>query len=410
MDAHGIGRRIAYWRERRRMTQDAFGRLMGKSRRWVQDLEAGLRQSDPRLSVLEDAAQVLGVELAALITDAPTAGCVDAVELAAIRTALQRYDVITGTSDDDPADPLPIAELKMRFIHGRLAFQNGQFAFLGRLVPDLLTDANRAAARYTGEEQLAALAVLSLTLGLTEGVSTKFGAADLALLAGHRAVEVAERCTDPVVMASAARQLADAMTHTGQARAGAEFAVAAASRLEPQLLGCGADGLSVLGMLYLKAAMAQAKAGEGDDVRAARAVPGLLDEAGHHADRLGYDGNHMWTAFGPTNVRVHRVAALVQLSDGAAAVAAAQEIPQQDCDALPRERRAHHRADLARGLTQAGRRAEAVDTLLDAERHAPEEVRCRPRSRALVEDLRLLGAGAAQGRLQALAERCGLSA
>jgi hypothetical protein len=77
-------------------------------------------------------------------------------------------------------------------------------------------------------------------------------------------------------------------------------------------------------------------------------------------------------------------------------------------DALPRERRAHYRVDTARALTQAGRRVEAVETLLEAEREAPEEVHCRPHSKKLVEDLTLLGAGSAEGRLRALAQRCGL--
>ncbi|MFD8597712.1 helix-turn-helix domain-containing protein [Kitasatospora sp. NPDC059646] len=405
-----IGRRIAYWRTRRRMTQEEFARLMGgKSRRWAQNIEAGLRQSDPRLSVLQMAARVLKIEIADLLDDTPAAGCVDAVELAEIRDALQRHDLITGTADPSGGDPLPIDVLRRRFVHGRLAFQAGSFAALGRLVPELLTDTNRAAARYTGEDRIAALRLLSLTLGLTEGTATKYGAVELALLAGHRAVAVAERSEDPVIMASAARQLADAMTHSGQARSAAEFAVAAAVRLEGDLLERGESGLSVLGMLYLKAAMAKAAAAERTDPRAAIDVPELLDQADHHAAQLGHDGNAMFTAFGPTNAAVHRVAAMVQLSQGADAVAIAVGIPDPALGALPRERRAHHLADLARGYLQAGRREEAVDTLLDAERQAPEEVRCRPRTHRLVEDLRLLGAGSASGRLNALAERCGLT-
>ncbi|MGW9209271.1 helix-turn-helix domain-containing protein [Embleya sp. NPDC055664] len=61
MDGSGIGRRIAYWRARRGLTQSEFGILMSQSRRWVQDLEGGHRQSDPRISVVERAAQVLHV-------------------------------------------------------------------------------------------------------------------------------------------------------------------------------------------------------------------------------------------------------------------------------------------------------------------------------------------------------------
>ncbi|MFR9799602.1 hypothetical protein ACL02U_27465 [Streptomyces sp. MS06] len=53
-------------------------------------------------------------------------------------------------------------------------------------------------------------------------------------------------------------------------------------------------------------------------------------------------------------------------------------------------------------------REETVTTLLEAEALAPEEAVCHPRTKALVEDLRLLGAGSAEGRLRSLAERCGL--
>lgn len=203
-------------------------------------------------------------------------------------------------------------------------------------------------------------------------------------------------------MAAAARHLADAMTNHGQARAASAFAVAAAARLETDLIERGAEGLSVLGMLYLKAAIASAADQDG------HAVPGLLDEADRHARGLGADGNALWTAFGPTNVAFYRVAAYVQLHESNEALAAASTIFSPGYDALPRERRAHHLVDLAKVYTQAGRTGRAVDTLLDAEQVAAEEVRCRPRSLELVEDLRLLGAGSAEGRLQALAQRCGL--
>ncbi|GHF49496.1 transcriptional regulator [Streptomyces mashuensis] len=385
---------------------------MGKSRRWVQDLEGGRRQADPRLSVLENAARVLGVPLERLLSDSTTGGdCVDADEIEAIRSALQRHDVITGTCDESCADPVPLGELRRQVSYGRAAFQAGHFASLGRLVPDLLIDTTRAAAWHTGDDKLVAHQLLALVLELVEGAAVKYGATDLALLSAHRAVTAAERSGDVVTMGSAARHLADAMTHHGRPQAAHDFALAAAARLEEELLTRGADGLSVLGMLYLKAAMAAAAIGEGGGHRAVSAaadVPVLLGRAGEQATRLGADGNALWTAFGPTNVSLYRVAAHVQLSEGADAVAASRGIPAPALAALPRERRAHHLADLARAHTLAGRRTEAVDTLLDAEREAPEEVRCRPRTRQLIEDLCLLGAGPAEGRLRALAGRCGL--
>ncbi|MGH8922882.1 MAG: helix-turn-helix domain-containing protein, partial [Actinomycetes bacterium] len=213
------------------------------------------------------------------------------------------------------------------------------------------------------------------------------------------------------IMASAARHLADAMTNHGQAAAAVAFVTAAARRLEPDLLRRGPEGLSVLGMLFLKAAMAQAAAAEADDhspTALARAVPGYLDQADEHADHLGFDGNELWTSFGPTNCKLYRVAAHVQLSEGADAVAVAADIPGAALADLPRERRAHLLTDRAIGEKQAGLRTEAVATLLKAEEEAPEEVLCRPRTKQLVEDLRLLATGSAEGRLRALADRCGL--
>ncbi|MGN9821915.1 helix-turn-helix domain-containing protein [Streptomyces sp. SD11] len=416
MDVQAFGRRVAYWRERRRITQSDFGSLMGQSRRWVQSLEGGLRQTDPRLSVIERAATVLTVPLEALLTDDPARQCIDAVELDAIRFALQRHDMITGAVDSDGAAPLPVATLHSRLVHARSAFEAGRYGSLGTAVPELLIDANRAAACHEGEERIAAFRVLVMAFNLAESASVKFGAPELAVLSGHRAVAAAEHSEDPVIMGLAACHLSDAMTQHGQAPAATSFAVAAAGRLTPELLTAGADGLSVLGTLYLKAAMAQANAAvSADDTRAAEAVPGHLDQADEYAAQLDAHGApsdfgvRTWTAFGTTNVGLYRVAASVQLAEGEDAVTAAADIPATARAALPRERRAHHLVDLARAYQQTGRRETAVDTLLDAEREAQEEVLCRPRTKQLVEDLRLLGAGTAEGRLQALAGRCGLT-
>ncbi|MCQ8829570.1 hypothetical protein [Streptomyces malaysiensis] len=225
----------------------------------------------------------------------------------------------------------------------------------------------------------------------------------LAWHAADRAVMAAERSGDAVAIAGAARHVCDAMFHRGNSREAVEFATATASRHQRDLVR-SSQGLSVLGMLYLKASLAAAHAEHRSD------VPGLLEAAGDAAERLGVDGDALWTAFGPTNVSIHRVSALARMHDGADAVAAAAQIEQTGLSALPRERRAAHLVDVARGLTQAGRREEAVTKLLEAEREAPEEVHCRPRTRRLVEDLRLLGAGSAEGPLRGLAGRCGLPA
>lgn len=404
MDTSGIGRRIAYWRGRRRMTQAEFGALMGKSRRWVQDFELGHRQSDPRLSVLERAAEVLDVRLETLLSDRAMRSdseCVDAAELAELRMTLHRHDVLTGSFAE--SDPVDMDALRRNVAYGWTAFQASDYSPLGRVLPPLLISANRAAVQTTGDAQRSAYTLLALGYQLTVATATKFGDEALTWHAADRAVMAAERSGDVVAIAGAARHLCDAMFHRGNCREAVDFATATATRHERGLVR-SSQGLSVLGMLYLKASMAASHA----EYRST--VPGLLDEAENAAERLGVDGNALWTAFGPTNVRIHRVSALVRMRDGAEAVSAAGEIRSAALRALPRERRALHLVDVARALAQAGRREQAVTRLLHAEQEAPEEVRCRPRTRRLVEDLRLLGVGAAEGRLRSLAGRCGLPA
>lgn len=415
MDSRHIGENIACWRGRRRLTQSAFGALMGKSKRWFQDLEAGSRQADPRLSVLEAAARVLAVPLAVLLADTVDEPSDQVDEMEAIRAVLNRHDIVTGTPDTNPnAGPLDVQTLRRSVDHAWRLFQSSAaFTSLGGRMPGLLADATQAAALNQGDDQLAAYRALSMSLQLTEALAIKAGAPDVAALAGHRAVLASERSGDPVIQASAARHLADALTADGQPHAAAAFAQAAATRLADDLTPRGPAGLSTLGMLYLKAAIAQATAATLTDRRApvaARTVPDLLDQAGEHAARLppDADGNALFTAFSSTNVALYRLATHVKLYEGAAGAAVAQAITADDRAALPRERRAHLLTDLAHAYTQAGQREKAVDTLLDAEREAPEEVLGRPRTHQLVQDLRLLGVGSGEGRLRALAERCGL--
>jgi transcriptional regulator with XRE-family HTH domain len=412
MDPKFFGRQVKYFRTRRGLTVREFASLMDKSVRWVEDLEAGNRQTDPNLSVARLAALRLGITLDRLIAEPVDVECAGESEIAAVRAALQRHDVITGACDDSNAEPIAVATLRRGLDYSRTAFQSGHFQQLGNDIPTLLVDATRAAHRHAGDDRLTAYGVLSLTLELAEAAAIKWGDTQLAVLAGHRAVVAAEHSGNPVIMASAARHLGDAMTMHGEAAAAAEFVLAAATRLQPGLLRSGPEGYSVLGMLFLKAAMAEAAAAEAEDrhpERHARRVPDFLNEADEHAARLGGDANYLYTAFGPTNVAAYRVAAHVHLSEGADAVAVAHGIPAPAFQSLPRERRAHLLADRARGETQAGLREDAVTTLLEAEELAPEEVRCRPRTRALVEDLRLLGVPpSVQGRLRLLADRCGL--
>ena len=121
--------------------------------------------------------------------------------------------------------------------------------------------------------------------------------------------------------------------------------------------------------------MAAARA---DDATSTRSFLATADDA---ARRLGHDANHLWTAFGPTNVAIHRVATATELGDVQVAIDLG---PRVDTSALPMERRVRHLLEVARAYSAWNRLDEALETLLAAERMAPEQVRYHMLSRSLV--------------------------
>jgi hypothetical protein len=89
----------------------------------------------------------------------------------------------------------------------------------------------------------------------------------------------------------------------------------------------------------------------------------------------------MWTAFGPTNVAIHRMTSAMELGDVQVAVDLA---PRIDASGLPTERRVRHSIETARAYTARNRRDDAVSVLLSAEQLAPEQIRHHAISRQLV--------------------------
>src|ERR1700755_432918 len=98
-----IGRRVAYWRSRRKMSQQVFADRLGKSKSWVDKVERGVRRLD-KLYVVYEIADVLQLDVQLLLGKEPerrpdTINCVDQVEVEEIRAALERYDSISAFFD-----------------------------------------------------------------------------------------------------------------------------------------------------------------------------------------------------------------------------------------------------------------------------------------------------------------------
>ncbi len=376
---------VLYWMQRRGMTRQLFADRMGKSLSWVDKIRAGDRQVD-RLSVLRRIAEVLDVPLAVLI-DLEEAQrrqvCPDEHELDAVRDALRRYDVITDVfrpnGDTLPEPDLPRLERTVRY--GWMAFQAVNYRAVGQLLAGLIRDAQAAVWQLDGDERRSAQSWLSWTYQLIAATAFKLGDAQLGWVAADRAIQIAEQTGDLTLIGNAARQVAHALSATSQSPDAVHLVRSAADRLQPQLTDADPAFTSAYGMLLLKGSIAAARLRQAADVR------DLQDEALSVAGRLSPDRNENWSAFGATNVLVHRVSALADMQGAGQAIEAAHDIPASDLVRLPRERRAAHLLDVSRGYLQAGRRDEAATTLLDADQLAREEVRCRDLTRQVITDL-----------------------
>jgi transcriptional regulator with XRE-family HTH domain len=384
------------------MTQQLFADRIGRSKSWVEKVEAGSRSAG-RLSVLETVCEVLRIDLPVLIGRELTRDdgqCLDNAEVEAIRAAMERYEGIAATlGNDAEADPPGLDPLRRSVDYLWCAFDAANYDAIGRALPKAIHDSQRVHAAHSSPESAR---ILAETYQITASTARKLGEFDLAWVAGDRGIPVAEESGDRLLTATGAFRVANALLAVGRVQAAYDLNVTVADRLEPGLAG-PAD-LSVFGTMLLQAAVAAARKG---DNRGAR---DLIREAHEVAERVGGDRDDYHTAFGPVNVGIHRVSALVELGEGGAAVEAAALIPGPGLEMLRRERRANHLVDVARGYAQSGKSDSALATLLEAERFAPAEVRCRPMATATITDLLRRSKPAPPAALQQLADRAGVAA
>ncbi|MGN9778437.1 helix-turn-helix domain-containing protein [Micromonospora sp. H33] len=353
-----IGRRVARWRVRRRMTQQMLADRLGRSKSWVDKVERGVRTLD-RYPVIQEIAEVLRVDPMALLGQhhppAPvTPQAVDGVD--GIRAALARYD-------HRPGCPKPAVEVRRHVEHAWLTYQHAHYAQLVRVLPGLLD-----AAQGTQTREL-----LVPAYRITSSLLVKLGEADLAWLAADRAMAVARG--DPVLSATAAVSIGQALRALGRHRLALAATLAAASRVAPT------PG-AVHGTLLLQAALAAAGCGD------AHRADELTERAAGIAAQVRAGDDPHRTGFGPAAVELARVVAAVELGNAGGAVHRHATVTQREAwRRLPAEHRAAYLVDVARAYLQIGDLRGAARALVEADAVAPAEVRCRPLARTVIAEV-----------------------
>ncbi|GIH17046.1 helix-turn-helix domain-containing protein [Rugosimonospora africana] len=406
MDELPIGRRVAYWRTRRRLSQQVFADRLAKSKSWVDKIERGVRRLD-KFSVLYDIADVLQVDVQLLLGREPERRpggmtCLDQVEVADIRSALERYDQIS-TFFHAPPQPPSIDELRKAVQHAWLSYQHARYGPLARVLPKLLRDAQAADTVYGGDSGMLAAHLLGQVYQIASSSLRKLGELELAWLAADRSIAVSLRAGDQLLAGTASYRVGSALLALGRARPALEVNVNIANRLAPgDTRRATPELVSVYGMLLLQGAMAAARIGDSATVR------DLLTGADVAARGLGGNHNYYWTSFSPTNVDIHRAAAMVELGEGGLAVETHEHLDRASFAAMLPERRAHHYVDLARGLAQVGDIERASEMLLEGDRLAPSEIRCRPIAHEVLSDVLRRTKGAPSAPVAELAETMGV--
>lgn len=258
-------------------------------------------------------------------------------------------------------------------------YQSCRYSHLVGGLPVLLRGLRTACAVLDGEARLRANALAAEAYHVAASMLLKQDDKGLAWLAADRSVQAAQASQNPLMIGSSARIITHALMNGGHHRTATDMARGAALRMSAELTDSSPDGLSVYGSLLLRGAIAAAHGGE------RHRIAELLDEAAEAGARLGHDGNHMWTAFGPHNVLCHRVNIALRLGDVGAAIAYARQV---EIDKLPvNERKATLLLDTSRAFLLQGRHEKALRILRTVGDLAIEEIAGRAAPLRLVRDI-----------------------
>lgn len=376
-DSMTIGERTAWYRRRRGMSQRVLADLVGRTEDWLNKVENNRIQLD-RVSVIQSLAHQLDISVGDLLAE-PT--LVDNSQAAgrptvpALRDTLLSYTQLMPFARTKIDSIQPLAQLDGRLKAVWDAYQASRFAYVSASLSPLIADLDAASHGYGSVDAEKANLMLASAYHAAATVLTKVGETDLAWVAAQRGFDIAQRIDEPVTWLSLARSITHVMMSTGRYRDATSLVQQAVTHVGSLSADASPEYLSVYGTLFLTGAMAAARA---DDRVLTR---DCLAESASIAQQLGRDANYAWTAFGPTNVEIHRVATAMELDDVETALSLA---PQIDTSTLPVERQVRHSLELARAHNARSKRDDALALVLSAEARAPEQVRHHGLSRSLV--------------------------
>lgn len=374
-DDLAIHDRIRLHRDRLGLTQEEAAGLAGVSVSLWRKWESGAR-TVARFSQLIDIAQALRIVDLRALTGQPLAVSADGQPrheaTADVRAALLRHPALNAPSGDDTPGLDALAVRVDRAWDVAQSASPWRYAHTGALLPGLLADVD------TGSDSRRAARLAVMTYLLARAWTKWVGETDLALVAAERGLAVAARSDDPALTGAAAWNYAQAVSTLGHPEQVATTVDDALGLVGPRAGRPDASPrlLSAAGALHLIGMVGAVR------VEDRRGGQQHLRHAAEYAARLGEDRNDWRTAFGPTNVAIHRVAYAVELGQSRTAVRGAGGVPVDRAPSV--ERRVSHLLDVSRSHVLLREDRPALEALSEADRQSPEQVSYSPTARESV--------------------------
>jgi transcriptional regulator with XRE-family HTH domain len=398
LDQDGIGPRIAEARKLRGLTQAGLALLIPCSKSLVSQVERGAKPATPWL--VAAVSRVLHTDVPELLGQ-PYRGTTERTDrvhasIPQIRIAMNYWDVPPDL--EVAARPLDTLREDIAGIGGLL--DKVDYSELGKRLPGLIEELSAIYHEATGAARRDVAELLMYAYVAAKSVAYRLGYVDLVSVAVEHATWAARETDNPELAAFLAEERCQIFFATGAYTAGLKF-VAQAHRDFDDLIADSDSGLAVAGSMHLRSAIMAAR----DNKRHGDAW-GYIEQAREVGERVGHDTNHYGLIFGPTNVKIHEVATAIELEDADEAIRRTEGFTPPP--SLPPERSSHHYIDVARAQLVAGRRTRAFESLVKADRLAPQHTRNHPMARETVTGL-VRAHNRVPESLRSMARRMGVS-
>ncbi|MEV6007284.1 helix-turn-helix transcriptional regulator [Streptomyces sp. NPDC051976] len=376
-----LGERLRTARRTRQLSTAQLAERVAISPSYLQKLESGARRASPSLTLALAKALRFGPEV---LTGQPYYGEPETEDkVHAVIPELRRVLLCYDSPDELDVAPRSLAVLASEVDQVAALRRDARYAPMGPLLPAVIAELTHVALTADGSDQQKAYWHLARAYRAANSLAHKLGHHDLSHTALDRIHWAADRSGEPLMQILAAYLKAGAMIRQaalGSARRKLLALRGELERLQPER-AFSADASAVDGAIVLKLAVVESRDNRPDRARA------YLDEARSIAGSLGNQDSAAYDlSFGPTNIKIHEIHAMIDTGDTEQALARLAEWGTGGAEWAPPtatvgERSSHHHIDVASAKLAEADRAGAFAELQSARRLAPNHTRFHPSAR-----------------------------